>query len=151
MKNIILTLTFLFSLSLFSQEFAAEFRINQFQGDNYFQVNAGVLANFEVSETLKIETGLRINGLNNDDPPLSIPVNFKYYKNVSGFYFKGGFEYIDGGFAGKGEMINGGIGVGYDIDDKFTVVADYSVPLDNSAYTNSFGISLQYHFNKLID
>ena len=55
----------------------------------------------------------------------------------------------------KKDAFSGGFGLGYDIDDNFTIVAEYSTQLSNSAGSDlddieikgsGFGVSLQYFF-----
>jgi long-subunit fatty acid transport protein len=179
MKNILAVALIIFSLSGFSQDVGLELGFGSFKAkatdgtlsestDSYSGVTTGFVVNFILSKSLKLETGLgfafrKYEG--ESDNSWGIPVIAKYYTNASsGFHLRAGLGYsatledVDTTLVKK-DALSAGFGFGYDIDDNFTIVAEYSTQLSNSLSPNAgaeyegitvkgsgFGVSIQYFF-----
>ena len=132
--------------------------------DAYSVFAAGLVYNFSMSEQFKLETGIslssvKVNGERSNG--WGIPLVAKLYpKPENGLHIRAGVGYgatledVDTTVVKKGAF-SAGFGLGYDIDDKFTIVAEYSTQLSNSAGSDldgveikgsAFGVSLQYFF-----
>jgi long-subunit fatty acid transport protein len=132
--------------------------------DSYSGVIAGLVYNFSMSEKVKLETGVSFSFFKVDGESSNgwgIPLVAKIYpKSDNGFHIRAGVGYgatledVDTTIVKK-DAFSGGFGLGYDIDDNFTIVAEYSTQLSNSAGSDlddieikgsGFGVSLQYFF-----
>ena len=127
-------------------------------------LGVGLVAGIPVSDRFKLETGLsfafaKVDG--ESSTSWGIPLTAKIYTNPeNGFHLRAGVGYsattedVDTSIVKKGAFL-GGFGLGYDINEKFSVVAEYSTQLSNSAgssldgikiKSSGFGVSLQYFF-----
>ena len=175
MKKLILFVFFLSSLSGFSQLGlevgfgSSKTKISEgnvsVSSDSYSVFAAGLVYNFSMSEQFKLETGIslssvKVNGERSNG--WGIPLVAKLYpKPENGLHIRAGVGYgatledVDTTVVKKGAF-SAGFGLGYDIDDNFTLVAEYSTQLSNSAGSayndvvtikgSAFGVSLQYFF-----
>lgn len=116
---------------------------------------AGVLADFELSESFHLEPAV-VYGNANEANTLFIPVLVKYYIETSGFNIQAGPQgtLVLDDLEGSGVKSFGldlGFGAGYDINENFFLQARYAFELTNRADTDFFGApdDLKAHINSL--
>tara|TARA_B110000003_G_C16347332_1_gene417284 strand:- start:58 stop:660 length:603 start_codon:yes stop_codon:yes gene_type:complete len=143
-----------------------------------FTIKPAVIVSFKISESFKIETGIHCEFFKkNGDFSWSIPLIGKYYTNpgfgfydkkgelktASGFHLRLGIAYRndEGRYVSSDlysiNVISLVLGIGFDINETLTIVADYSQQLsnsqsnsqtfiDDSIKTNRLGVSIQFFF-----
>jgi hypothetical protein len=143
-----------------------------------FTIKPAVIVSFKISESFKIETGIHCEFFEkNRDFSWSVPLIGKFYTNsgfgfydkkgelktASGFHLRLGIVYRndEGRYVPSDlysiNVISLVLGIGFDINETLTIVADYSHQLsnsqsnsqtffDDSIKTNRLGISIQFFF-----
>lgn len=171
MKKLIYLFFILFSLSGFSQLgvgvgfVSSKAKISggntSISSDAVSGFGLGLYTGIPISERVKLETGLnfafaKVEGESSNS--WGIPVTAKIYTGDSGFHLRAGLSYsasmedVDTDVMKKGAL-GAGFGLGHDINDNFSVIANYATQLSDSSKIDGiklkgsgFSVGLQYFF-----
>ena len=120
-------------------------------------INFGLFAEFPIFNKVELQSGF-LTGFDVSNLPsvafFKIPLLLKYYtSDYSKFYFRGGTEFIISNnkeYFIDNSLFSLKIGVGFDVNKKFSLGLDYSNSKMNynpPLKINGLGLNIQYSFN----